>query len=726
MFAEELAGNPAKKRADEAKARRLRAKREKEAKDARKKKEEERRREAAAAASGEVVSAVDGSSANAVSSSQPSAPANIIHTNIHPVSDTRNNATDKPPTAAQTAADQRKLRAELRHKHSCAILLQSLLRSRLISIRTRNEQRIIFDKRMSDLMSVKDILKTKGVEYIPPPATVSMMVVQFLFFAWSYRPKQGIDVTERAVIMEEQYLIRWANLMRHVILPGVMSTTSDLDPLIPWIDSFLGKRRLMKLFGLCVTGISRRRNKQSISNGSLNRKSLYDDLDLFLRRILRLEKGSGGDSYGGDARDEVHLITKSLLFKPSPSCNIIPMDGEGNCDLIQSLRYILLYGSDGKSAPIPLNADQLRDNCVAGDEKDRISTLFQLAVDYLTYLVANGKSDASVFCSRFLVEVLTVPLLTWKVKPEAYEKILSTSKSRQYPPLIGCIQSFIDLNPDKVSNCCIDEALEMNDVSLTTCPAPAVLCLLSNLIQLGKQCVTLNGSDRNKLHFKAAAEYHNFLANLINAAPLGIFSRRMSAVEWVYTGSSSTPIVLSEVVVEQASALLADSYVRTLFRCAIDDNALDTEKVISTKTDKDKSYEKDLEDIGTESVSSLAAKEAMVDRNRSFWQGTWAKKLTRSVNALISGPAEKQKAKPPLKGPGQLMNTSSIARQLADGKGSVNRIVTSAVLSSGETEEKEESSGSIKLSQEYNIVFLLSLCKCILPCLALEYEAELS
>jgi ubiquitin-protein ligase E3 C len=264
------------------------------------------------------------------------------------------------------------------------------------------------------------------------------------------------------------------------------------------------------------------------------------------------------------------------------------------------------------------------------------------------------------------------------------------------------------LNAENVSSGCIDLSLDMKDITLTSCPAPAVLCLLANLIQLGKQCVHLNGSDPNKLHFKAAAEYHNFLTNLINAAPLGTFSRRAAAVEWMYIGSSSTPIVLSDVVVEQASALLADSYVRALFKCAIDDDVLRTEKVMHTKTDKDKSYEKDLADIGTESVSSLAAKEAMMDRNRSFWQGTWAKKLTRSVNALLSGPSEKQ-TKSSLKGPGQLMNTSSIARQLANGKESVNRTVTSAVLSSANESKKEGTSH--KTEHEYNIVFLLSLCE---------------
>lgn len=135
----------------------------------------------------------------------------------------------------------------------------------------------------------------------------------------------------------------------------------------------------------------------------------------------------------------------------------------------------------------------------------------------------------------------------------------------------------------------------------------------------------------------AAAEFFNFIASLINAAPLGTFSSRMSAVEWVTIGSSSSPIVLSDVVIEQASALISDSYVRALLRCAIDDDALQTQKIIGTKTEKDKKHEKDLKEIGSESVASLAAKEAMVDRNRSFWQSSkWAKKLSQSMVSITN------------------------------------------------------------------------------------------
>jgi ubiquitin-protein ligase E3 C len=713
MFAEELAGNPAKKRAEEAKNRRLRAKREKEAKDARKQKEEERREASAAAAAAAGLTNSGGGAKSSVSSvtnkGELDVPKSVINANVDTGSDKAINLSDKPLTAAQIAAEQRKIRAEARQRSSSATLIQSVIRSRLAAAKTRDEQRLIFDKRMSDLIALAGILKKSGqndVDYIPPPATASMMVVQFLFFAWPFASrKQHPYLNEFSVILEEQDLPRWAKLIKHIILPGIKCADSDLDPLIPWVDTFSGKRRLTKIMGLCVSSMSRRKDHATSAN--LDRKSLYADVDSVLRRILRLEGGTAMN-YGGGARDEIHQISQSLLFHASPAEDLSETE-RSRCDIIQSLRFMLLYGSDGKSQPIPPDAGQLRENCIVQDDKDRIATLFKLAVDHLTQQTASGKSDSSIFNSRFVAEILTTPLLTWKVKADAYMSILTTSRLRPiYPPLIDYIHSFIMLNAENVSSGCIDLSLDMKDITLTSCPAPAVLCLLANLIQLGKQCVHLNGSDPNKLHFKAAAEYHNFLTNLINAAPLGTFSRRAAAVEWMYIGSSSTPIVLSDVVVEQASALLADSYVRALFKCAIDDDVLRTEKVMHTKTDKDKSYEKDLADIGTESVSSLAAKEAMMDRNRSFWQGTWAKKLTRSVNALLSGPSEKQ-TKSSLKGPGQLMNTSSIARQLANGKESVNRTVTSAVLSSANESKKEGTSH--KTEHEYNIVFLLSLCE---------------
>jgi ubiquitin-protein ligase E3 C len=743
MFAEELAGNPAKKRADEAKNRRLRAKREKEAKDARKRKELERREASVTAATDNISkdSAGNGDSFSVLAiSATTTAPETqgdvlgVTGTVKAPSSTTvKPRTTDTPLTAAQIASEQRKIRAEARSNYSSAVVIQSIIRSKLVSSKARQEQREIFDKRMSDLIALAGILKKSqqnDSDYIPPPATASMMTVQFLFFALPYASGKQckVNITDGSVILEQHDLSRWAKLVKYVILPGVASDNEDLDALVPWVESVAGKRRLTKILGLCVSNISRQRNVCAVQSktNNLDRTSLYRSVDSLLRRVLRLDEGAA--AYGGRSRDNVHQMAQSLLFQACPPNLVINQSNNNTattantgsrCDIVLSLRFVLLYGSDGKSKPIPPNSEQLREKCILQDDKERISILFKLLIDYISSITVVAASDVcSLFGSRFLTEILTVPLLTWKVKRDVLKLITSTPKSKGHPPLIDYIHNFIVLNSNQVSSGSIDVVLNMGDVTLTSCPAPAVLCLLANLIQIGKHCETLNGSDSTKIHYKAAAEYFNFLANLINAAPLGTFCRRMSAVEWVYVGSSSTPIVLSDVVVEQASALLADSYVRTLFRCAIDDNLLGTEKVISTKTDKDNSYEKELDDIGSESAASLAAREAMVDRNRSFWSATssWGKKLTQSMNALMSTAGEKKPNKP--KGPGQLMNTSSISRQLANGKSTVNRAVTTAVLSnSSDHQDRKEESSTAKAEHEYNMVFLASLCKLLYMCL---------
>jgi ubiquitin-protein ligase E3 C len=210
------------------------------------------------------------------------------------------------------------------------------------------------------------------------------------------------------------------------------------------------------------------------------------------------------------------------------------------------------------------------------------------------------------------------------------------------------------------------------------------------------------------LHYNGAAEYFNFLALLIDSAPLGTFSSRMSAVEWVTVGSSSTPIVLSDVVIEQAAAILADSYVRALFSSAINDNELNTMKQINTITERDEKHEKDLEDIGTASAASVAAKEAMADRNRNFWQTSkWGMKL----QSLLNG-SQKHLPKSPgtHTGVGKLMNTSAISRQLANG----NRSVTNTMVPAQETLQRDadtDSNNAKKPQHEYSVLFLLALCR---------------
>ncbi len=131
----------------------------------------------------------------------------------------------------------------------------------------------------------------------------------------------------------------------------------------------------------------------------------------------------------------------------------------------------------------------------------------------------------------------------------------------------------------------------------------------------------------------AAASYFNFTAFLTDLVPVTTFSSRQSSVEWIRDGSHLTPIVLSPVILDQCKVIILDSYVRSLFNCAIDVDALNVKEIISKKDGRDKKLEKDLEEILTESSISVAAREAMVDRTKGFWQRSkWAKKLQKIVS----------------------------------------------------------------------------------------------
>lgn len=524
------------------------------------------------------------------------------------------------------------------------------------------------------------------------------------------RGERTLDLGTR--ILEERDTPRWINLVENLLIPGVSSDNLDLDPLLPWMETVEGRRRLQKVLNFCVGGISRQNTqfKKETKNFDVKYNS---PVDYFLRTILRLNganESTGTNRYSGESRKLVYMTSFSILMQ-----RVTSDEHTSNCDLISSLRSVLLYGPTRTNPPIPGDAGRLRENCVTKNEKNIASLQLKLVVDLIASLEVHATDQMllTCLCSRFLCEVMTVPLLAWKVWPASYERLLHNESSgdskencTSIPRLVAYIRRFINLHADLLSEGRIEDVLNMADVSLTTCPAPAVLCLLANMIQIGKTCEALNGMNTSAFHYNGASEYFNFISILINAAPLGTFSSRMSAVEWVSVGSSSTPIVLSDVVIEQASALLSDSYVRALFTCAIDEDRLNTKIVINAKTDKDEKHEKDLQEIGMSSAALVAAKEAMVDRNRSIWQSSkWAKQLS----SLISGSREKKYAlnkSTDSQGGGKLMNTSSISRQLANGTGPANRFVTNAVLTSDEYSNRRA-----KQISEYSVSFLLSLCR---------------
>ena len=738
MFTDELAGNPAKKRADEAKARRIRAKREKEAKEDRKRKELERRQkeeqEATLASSHEVA----GSSVKENPPASSSATSAAIA--VRSVEKGRGaTEPDAPLNAAQKAAEQRRIRAEARAKIAASKTIQSCVRSKLTASKVREQQRNIYDKRMSDLIALTAILKRSSTqEYVPPPATVSIMTTQFLFFACPTTIRKNgsngdIAFDNGSFILEERDLSRWTKLVNHLLLPGILDTNLDLDPLLPWVESANGRKRLNDVLTLLISSVARRQIKAKKPFGATAKANsvgqdsneLLAAVDLILRALLRLKKSA----YTGGNRDIIHQKVCSLLIKssaPSYSNYCQPKSATANIqhqeyhkftpDLISSLRSLLLFGSNGVSEPIPPDAERMREDCMAKDEKCRADVLTKLIIDFIACMESGSGSDQENqgrLCSRFVSEILTVPLFTWKVNLSPYESLIQ-SQGLKPPPLVDYIRHFNNTFTNEVSDGRIAIALNMTDISLSTCPAPPVLCLLSNVIQIGNKCDTINGTIASKLHYTAAAEYFNFVATLINVAPLGTFSSKMSAVEWVSNGSTSSPIVLSNVVIEQAAVFLSDSFVRSLFNCAIDDDVLMTRKVIDNKTEKDMKQENDLTELGSASVTSLAAKEAMVDRNRRFWQSSkWAKKLSNFISSagekMTSSEASSPGPNDSRTGKGKLMNTSSLSRQLANGKGSISRVVTSTELSSSESDSRKTSTS--KPQHVYSASFFFALCR---------------
>lgn len=582
MFTDELAGNPAKKRADEAKARRLRAKREKEAKEARKRKELERReREASSATTTITATTTNGAigvtapsigGAATASTSLSSAAVGVNETSTAALAGSTSTETPStaaaastttadqpssngtPLTAAQKAMEQRKIRAEARARTANATTIQSFIRSKLTAIRAREEQRAIYDKRMSDLIALAGILKKSAMQqnqqykgtvnvgdYIPPPATASIMTIQFLFFACpsvlrKKYPEGQITIEHiNSLVLEVQDMPRWAKLVRYILCPGVRNENLDLDPILPWMQTNEGKRRLEKILCVCVSSVSKKQTpgkRRSSPNGLKAVDGIFSDyhvaVDSFLRVLLRLgDDNTEGQkcNYSGGSRDLIHQKCQSLLMQyicPPYSGNHATLGSKrhgttqrllsgGESDLISALRAVLLYGHDGTSKPIPADAERLRDNCMKKDEKDRANLLMKLIVDFLVGLIGNNGSDpmtTSFLSSRFVGEILTIPLLTWKISPSAYSRCLYVSgTSSSPPPLVTFIHHFINWNADDVSNGHIEQALNMTDIMLTTCPAPPVLCLLANLVQLGKGCNSLNGLDQANFHYKGSQQW---------------------------------------------------------------------------------------------------------------------------------------------------------------------------------------------------------------------------
>jgi ubiquitin-protein ligase E3 C len=665
MFAEELSGNASRKKQEEARNRR------------RQLKQQQQRRAVTAAP---IVS--NASAAGTTANDTPSAAATVqnnsdavtVSTPVTvptaaplPVSPSlfsgtlaSNNAPSSSATttggassssAVAQALEQRRIRTMQRLQTASAVCIQSFFRAVLSNHTLLQEERQSFDKRMSDLITLGTILKTaKKTTYIPPPATTSMLSLQLLFIVQPpFRNKSTKDGSTKSIDIKDAK--RLESLLLHVLLPGILSDDDQLDPLLPWLHSAEGKFRLEKLLRFSVLCF--------VSCPGMT--SIHKSVDSLIRALI----------VGAKARPVIAKhCQKFLLHNTSPleankkTNGIAP---EKSLDLIWILRTLLLYGTGAKGEPIPHNAEKMRESCISKQDRDRANIMLLLVLDAIqSFPMLRTKLQ-----SRFVAEIFTVPLFTWRVTTSNFLVAPKESTSDTTdPPFITFLRAFVGTRQEALSTGNLKSILFSEDVPLSKCPAPNILCMLANLAQMGRLCPSINGSDPTKLNYKgkismiptiplydfppiytpyivwksanlylpfyvinvAGALFFNFLATLIDLVPLGTFTTRRSAVEWVTHGAHHSPIVLSTVVLDQCKILLVDSYVRELFSSAINDTALNTKHIVTTKNEKDLKLENDMVAVGGASAASLAAKEARIDRDRSFWKSSkWAKKLSKTM-----------------------------------------------------------------------------------------------
>ncbi|GKY96085.1 hypothetical protein MPSEU_000568600 [Mayamaea pseudoterrestris] len=643
MFSDELKGsNAARKRADETKIRRQRLKDE----------QNRKQKTLAAAASYGITNATTTASCNTQQITS-------ISTLAHPFTNSSFSApkpiaASKELSAVERAQRERELRHRIAHFTAAAIRIQASFRRYKETTTWRRNIRQQLTHRLSDLKTLRNIIReTKGVEYVLPQATTRTLCSQLIFLSTMTDGRPAIcclDVAKNANLL--------LSFLENALLPGLKGNDASLDPISTWPDTPEGRFRLNNLIRLCLLAIS----DLCIP--------MLDTVFCSLNAML----GVGNSEKAG--RVKLHSYCRSLLLSkhitptllaPSIAPKLSFAVRDSSMDLISILRHHLMFVVG--STPIPAAAKELREACISPENCHRASAFVKLT--WKTIDATRNDMGRKLLRIRFLVEILTVPLLTWKVSVDMVQYLLAEGTNSTPSPIVACIEALIQLHADLLTAGKLNNLLFLHEVSLTICPATSSQCLLANFVLMAHANSTMNGnqpSDNGTMTL-----YVKFLATLVDILPLSTFSSRDSSVEWMDDGKGHhTPIVISTIILEQCKLLLVDSFVRRLFQQAIGRDVSGIELFLAKKDEQDLKHEVDLlEEGGAMSAATFAAKEARLDRNKSFWNSSkWAKNLSKSVSSFLSVSDSSSASASKTKGNGtmRLLNTSSVAKKLAGGE----------------------------------------------------------
>ena len=696
MFAEELSGSATRKRQEENRARRRQLQKEK---------QKQAAKSNAATGVGMTAAAVapDTSSTNdpvGAAPKEPLATAGIAPASVFAAAPPEIATAEGggKSAAVANALQQRQLRQTVQLQQKGCIKIQSIMRSYLSNRHLSDHHSRLLSKRLSDLGKLRALLKKKNPDspFVPPPATTTALVQQLIFLTRPLSKRRKVSSTDTGSSCETMakhwdvqlqknvgmdLISNLNDILEFTVIPGLQSSRDNddnLNPLLPWLESAQGTYRLKAFVQICL-------QVATTKNSPL---PCVSNIGTFLRLILGADK-----QYPLSKRSRDTILPRCgswLLVDPATAAAmeavaIEDFDPGATMDIIFLLRRFLLF-TIGGSQPIPSTSASQRESCISTSERLHADVLFQLAV-LITQSIPSQRVQLE---ARFLTEILSVPLVTWKVSSSSIAQLLAmhssstaTSSCSQTVLIVSMVASFVQLNKEPISSGRIGLVLPVVGISMIKCPATNTQCLLANLIALGKVCPLLNGSDRSKIDFLSAATFYQLLATLLDVVPLGTYLSRDSAVEWVTDGKGHhTPIVLSPVILDQCKSLLVESFVRNLFQCATDQGVLRTESVLAAKNDKDLKHETDLREAagaGTATAASMAAKEARVDRSRAWLSSKWANKVKKSVTGLLSSTKVDVNAQPNYResGKGMLMETSAVSKKLASGAkdGSVKKAI---------------------------------------------------
>jgi len=701
MFAEELGGNASKRRQEEARNRRRQLKQQED----QKKKAEERVRQQQAIATERAASSISSTSLGAVTpadavvataataatirtttvglttltsstSSSSSTTATTAVTTVLEKSSIPIISQENQNTAVQNALQLRQQRQAIQNQIKAATTIQSFLRMCLSNIALVKHHTILLGQRLRDLKTLTTMLAKVEQQrqspnhhqqqqppqqtYIPPTATSTALLLQILFLTRSIPYSGKHRKKERSIqIRRDQYtpLSRMLQqLLNLALLHGIYSNDENSNPFLLWVQTHGGRQRIEDLIRLTWVILVNPPNMDDAFVTEAQTSYLE-----FLRAIQgkRSERGTPPTAVVAFGRKLLwSSIPLDLPSKHPPDTSVICLRSS-SLDLLSLLRFHLLYNM-GSPDPIPKMADRIREKCIP-DRAKRLG-------DHLMRIVIDGIDRDKELQVRFVCEILTIPLLSWKTMDVLQELLARPfdNSSTSKPRLIVFLESLIMSRSEEYLDTGKIGHILRNDVSLTVCPATPTQILLANLVHIGRLCPALSGTQPSQLNFEASTLFYQLLATLVDDVPLATFSSRESSVEWISDGKGHhSPVVLSSVIIEQCKSLLVDSFVRKLLDCAIDTDELRTEVILQQKNEKDIKQETALRESGG-NAASLAAQEAKINRSKGFFQSAvWAQRIKGGMSKLMAkddSAANKNKAE------SQLIDASAVSRKLAQGE----------------------------------------------------------